>query len=334
MLEIGDPYLALSRRSVGNGLTQYTFDCDGSCSGIVLNEPITILREYLHMHAVGAAASNELVRDGTVVHKSKIEFFNFQQQGNQAVQQMPFQVEPGDGFRMTCTYDTNEDTVFGRASQQEMCIAFIMYYPRRNIGLPWTCGAGIPVPACEALYESESLSSIPRTFGTPMSTCPTVATTMPTVQPTSAPTGAPVQPTGQSTSGPTSIPTLTQSMNPTLYPIVMTSVPTNTPVVSTQQPTSGPTSIPTQFVPIDVTLSPTQSPSTSLINPELPSAATFEPSGGIEESLTPTLEPVASERASTTEPSSTLPRDSDFEQANSSAQLGFGFLWNLLTALI
>ena len=40
-------------------------------------------------------------------------------------------VTPGDSFRTTCIYDTKgkDDVTFGLASDQGMCISFLLYYP-------------------------------------------------------------------------------------------------------------------------------------------------------------------------------------------------------------
>ena len=50
-----------------------------------------------------------------------------------------YRVLPGDSFRTTCYY--KDGSKFGLSSQEEMCIAFLMYYPAKqsSLGQPWVC---------------------------------------------------------------------------------------------------------------------------------------------------------------------------------------------------
>jgi hypothetical protein len=119
-LQLGDPNVSLFGQPVGNGLVEHTFACPGGCSSFVLGDKkVTILREYLHMHQTGVRISNELVRNGNVVHEGHIDFFDFAQQGNQAVLQLPYVVEPGDSFKTTCQYQSRSgQELFGISSQE------------------------------------------------------------------------------------------------------------------------------------------------------------------------------------------------------------------------
>ena len=131
---------------------------------------VTVLREYLHMHSIGASMTNELIRDGEVVHTGRVDFFNFDMQGNQVVEQAPYLVQKGDAFRTTCYYDnTGKNGKFGYSSQDEMCITFIMYYPKQsylNGFLAWTCAYEMGFPQCNEEYSSRSVDELPRVFGT------------------------------------------------------------------------------------------------------------------------------------------------------------------------
>lgn len=120
VLQLGDPYLQLSGQPVGNGLVEHTFACPGLCSKYILGgSNVTILREHLHMHQTGVRSSNQLVRNGNVVHEGHVDFFNFDQQGNQAVRQAPYVVESGDSFKTTCQYQSRSgQEVFGLSSQE------------------------------------------------------------------------------------------------------------------------------------------------------------------------------------------------------------------------
>jgi len=74
---------------------------------------------------------NEQIRNGEVIRMSAVDYFDFDQQGSQAIQQQPFQILPGDAFRTRCYFNGKDDSVtWGAGSHQEMCISFLTYYPR------------------------------------------------------------------------------------------------------------------------------------------------------------------------------------------------------------
>jgi hypothetical protein len=163
ILSTGDPNVGLYGQAVGNGQSLHSFECPGSCSTLIGKE-VTVLREYLHMHQTGARMTNEQIRNGSVIRKAEIDYWEFQQNGNAAMQQDPYTVMPGDGFKTSCYFDGN-DRVFGLASAEEMCMTFLYYYPRAKIRIeqmdlefPWTCGYGIGFEPCETSYEMELLT--------------------------------------------------------------------------------------------------------------------------------------------------------------------------------
>lgn len=146
VLEIGDPWLSLYGESISEGLTQYEFTCPGACSSSLLgrersdeNQGVTIISEFLHMHQTGARMTNEVIRGNEVFHKAVADVYDFDQQGGLVVSQDSYEVLPGDSFRTTCYY--KDGSTFGQSSQEEMCIAFLMYYPAKvsEYGQPWIC---------------------------------------------------------------------------------------------------------------------------------------------------------------------------------------------------
>jgi hypothetical protein len=148
-MQVGDPFVFLEGAQVGDGLSEHVFECPGSCSQLALDEPVTILRESLHMHASGASMYNHLYRDGNLMHTSSAQFFDFEQQGSQQALQQPYEVLPGDSFKVECWYRNGnaQNRTFGLGSSNEMCISFLFYYPRVNLGsdfgdFPWYCGFG------------------------------------------------------------------------------------------------------------------------------------------------------------------------------------------------
>lgn len=173
ILSVGDPVVGLFGQPVGDGLSHHSFECPGSCS-LLAGSPVTVLREYLHMHETGARIVNEQIREGEVVRQASLEYWEFHQNGNAAIQQDPYVIQPGDGFRTSCFFN-GDGRVFGLASSEEMCMAFLYYYPRTkirveemNVDMPWICGYDLGFPPCETTYETKILSSVEdfgRTFG-------------------------------------------------------------------------------------------------------------------------------------------------------------------------
>ena len=82
-------------------------------------------------------------------------------------QQDAYQLKAGDKFRTTCYY--KDGSVFKEGSQDEMCIAFLLYYPARKFaGFPFVC----PYPGrfpCAEEYVATDLNGyedLGRVFGT------------------------------------------------------------------------------------------------------------------------------------------------------------------------
>ena len=120
ILQLGDPLVQLDNTAIGEGLTEWSFECASSCSSLVLGgESVTVFGETLHMHKSGTRMVNEQIRGGKVIHEGVVDVFEFDQQGSYNVPIEPFQIQPGDSFRTTCYY--RDGTEFGLSSQQEMC---------------------------------------------------------------------------------------------------------------------------------------------------------------------------------------------------------------------
>jgi len=75
----GDPAVLARGKAVGEGLSQHLFECPGDCSSS-LDEPVTVIRQYIHMHKTGTAARSEQIRDGKVIRKGMVDVFDFDQQ--------------------------------------------------------------------------------------------------------------------------------------------------------------------------------------------------------------------------------------------------------------
>lgn len=96
-----------------------------------------------------------------MVRTGVVDFWDFDQNDNLALQQPPFEILPSDEFRTRCHF-TAKDEVWGLGSQDEMCISFLSYYPRQEVeNFPYTCGVGFAdfFPECNAIYTSKVYSS-------------------------------------------------------------------------------------------------------------------------------------------------------------------------------
>lgn len=149
--------------------------------------------------------TNHVVRDDVVVHTGVVDVFDYDQQGQFRVQQDTFDVLPNDSFRTSCYY--RDGTKFGKSSQDEVCIASLLYYPEKNVlGNPWVCGYGLGnTNICtQELTVVESLdndSQLGRIFGSTSTQCdregptgsPPIDINPPTDPPTTSPSQTPTQ---------------------------------------------------------------------------------------------------------------------------------------------
>lgn len=88
---------------------------------------------------------------------------------------------PGDAFRTTCDFEANDGVVFGLASQEEMCIAFLFYFPRQESLLFCGPGFGEYLPGCEAEHSATAdLSELSRSFGSAPTSCSAMNSDSPT----------------------------------------------------------------------------------------------------------------------------------------------------------
>jgi len=179
LMVVGDSTVALNGQNIARGLTDYSFTCPSSCTTLAIDEPVTVFRETLHMHQSGVSAYNQHIRDGKVIRTGKAEYFDFRQQGGHVVQQEPFQLQSRDSFHTKCFFKNDDDRrKFGLSSSEEMCMAFLLYYPRKELpgfGFGMFCGVGLGnfgLSACESEWKTVVLNDegpMQRTFGTPSS---------------------------------------------------------------------------------------------------------------------------------------------------------------------
>jgi hypothetical protein len=199
--------------------------------------------------------TNEVLRSNQVVHKSKVDVFEFDQQGTFRVQQEPYEVSPGDSFRTSCYY--RDGASFGISSQEEMCIAYVLYYPAKTyFENNWLCPYGEAVPVCSQELTNRDLQNdeeLNRSFGSSGSVCPATSVSPPPTltpskltadTPSTLPSSIPGTDTPSLT--PTKTPSPSKSLSTPLPSTTMSNQPT--PSLSTSSPTASTSETPTPTV--------------------------------------------------------------------------------------
>jgi hypothetical protein len=114
----------------GEPAYEHVARCESGETESLLSEPINVFASFLHAHQLGSAITSELIRDGSPVGFIAQEVpFDF---NSQKFLPADITVEPGDVIETRCTYDSTGvagNTSGGVASDEEMCINFMMYWP-------------------------------------------------------------------------------------------------------------------------------------------------------------------------------------------------------------
>jgi len=99
-----------------------------------LNEGVTIVNYFPHMHQIGSKIWMQHIRNGVElpeIHRDNHYDFQRQQSYNVHVPLLP-----GDTLRLTCVWNSMSrkvNTTGGESSSQEMCVALMQYYPKSQI---------------------------------------------------------------------------------------------------------------------------------------------------------------------------------------------------------
>jgi len=123
----------------GDPAFEYVATCGSELTQAIVSEPIHVFAAFLHAHEIGSRLWTEVFRDGAslgdLVRNDPYSF------DSQRFLPTDFDLQPGDRIETHCVYDSTDRTdvtMGGPASNQEMCLDFMMYYP-------WipseTCGA-------------------------------------------------------------------------------------------------------------------------------------------------------------------------------------------------
>ncbi|XP_064628506.1 DBH-like monooxygenase protein 1 [Lineus longissimus] len=111
--------------------------CMPECTRDILQHPIYLTRTALHMHFTGIRAMLSQYRKGRLVREIAYDpKYNYEAPPIH-YHDPPARILPGDEVRMTCWFDTkngerkrNGTVYFGEGALDEMCYAFVSYFPR------------------------------------------------------------------------------------------------------------------------------------------------------------------------------------------------------------
>lgn len=164
VLLVGDVSIALPP---GQEKTKVEGICYGQCTLRMFKGPIYINGVGHHMHVLGRQQVVQLYRDRKLVTTITNETdFNG---GKVLVLSTPVEVLPGDELRTLCVYNTsskNTTTRFGWSIDEEMCVAFLEFYPADNVtamhssGYKSYCYSWMKLPEC---IMHNVLSNVPKT---------------------------------------------------------------------------------------------------------------------------------------------------------------------------
>lgn len=107
--------------------------CPADCMNEGLANDMHVFANNLHSHLLGSKMRTRVVRNGQELPELALDNnydFNYQE-----MRKLPKELTltKGDSLIMDCVYnskDRNVTTFGGLTTQQEMCLSFVMYYPR------------------------------------------------------------------------------------------------------------------------------------------------------------------------------------------------------------
>ncbi|KAK0078076.1 hypothetical protein PV325_003063 [Microctonus aethiopoides] len=111
--------------------------CTSDCTDMLFpDDGVNVVSVLLHSHLAGRRISLKHIRDGKelphIVHENH---FDFDYQQSHSLEN-EVKILPGDELITECVYGTQDrkrPTLGGYAASQEMCLAFVVYYPRTEL---------------------------------------------------------------------------------------------------------------------------------------------------------------------------------------------------------
>jgi hypothetical protein len=162
MLTLGDPTVKLSseaddKKYLAEKWSKHTFTCPSSETSKFSGD-ITMLYFMHHMHATGRQMLTQQTRSGTKVDEWRTDYYNWK------MEQVTWHnktLKKGDELTLQCVFynDKGDKKLkWGQGSGDEMCMDFIIYYPRQTT---MEVGCGYPDSSKKVVgtYEKLTLDS-------------------------------------------------------------------------------------------------------------------------------------------------------------------------------
>lgn len=176
-LTLGDIQVTGWSLEPGKDIVARTTVCTPECTKRWPSDGITAFAVFFHMHARGRNQRVQIIRDGKEMNAlSSIRSFEYNYQYAKSVGEV--KLLPGDRLITTCEFDTSKDkepVPGGLATKEEMCLAWVDYYPANEVlacsqmdmgqtpDSPLNGTAAICIQAYEdladAVFPSESLTA-------------------------------------------------------------------------------------------------------------------------------------------------------------------------------
>ena len=115
--------------------------CSQECSQHIPENGVTLANGFLHAHLLGRKLKLRHIRDGKEIRTIfEDNYYDFNFQVSREIKDK--KLMPNDELIMECDYDSSARkniTTGGESTRHEMCLAFILYYPRSRVN--W-CSSG------------------------------------------------------------------------------------------------------------------------------------------------------------------------------------------------
>jgi hypothetical protein len=115
----------------GESHYEHVARCGSGQTSTLLEHDIHVFGSFLHAHEIGAAITSEVYRGDTAVGPIAVDDpFDF---NSQKFWPADIDIRPGDVIETRCVFDSSartSSTPAGPASEHEMCLNIMMYYPK------------------------------------------------------------------------------------------------------------------------------------------------------------------------------------------------------------
>lgn len=194
VLQLGDPGVALAstsdRQSIAAGIQSWEFVCPETTTSALNNVVLNVFGSFLHMHAVGRQIYTKLYRGGQEIEFSRNDYYDWKFENTVDLSAKALTIQANDRLETTCVYDS-DGVNWGLASNDEMCMEFVYYYPRIAVSSCGDFDAAQPTPQGYDVKAFEAAPQATCTVATPTAASPSTAPSgsVPSAPTTASPTG-------------------------------------------------------------------------------------------------------------------------------------------------